>query len=201
MPTPRPCVIPKFAAVVTAMLLALIVRVGDELPATSFIDQSGRPFAFAELHGKYVFIAFIYTRCRDADECPLVSAHFAQLQNRVDAGTRLAEVTIDPSYDRPGVLAAYARSYGFRKDRVSVLTGEPKAVLDFAAALGVKAYNDPKLGFVHGENAVLVDPRGKVAEIFDGNSWTADEIVSVIAHARNRPSNPWEWLLKEFGRF
>ncbi|MGH7683282.1 MAG: SCO family protein [Vulcanimicrobiaceae bacterium] len=188
-------------ALVVAMLAAVIpLRVGDELPSASFVDQSGRPFTFASQQGKYVFLAFIYTRCKDADECPLVSAHVAQLQNRLDAGTRLVEVTIDPAYDKPAVLAAYAKTYGFRSDRVSLLTGDPRAVLDFAAALGVRTFDDPKYGFVHGENAILVDPRGKVAEIFEGNTWTTDEVVSVVTHLRNRPPNFWEWLLKELGR-
>lgn len=192
-------------AVVVSLLLALVpaqaqLRLGDELPATSFVDQSGTPFTFASLRGKYVFLAFIYTRCKDADECPLISSRMAQLQNRLGADTRLVEVTIDPVYDRPPILAAYAKVYGFRSDRVSLLTGDPQAVLDFAAAFGVRTFTDPKYGFVHGENAVLVDPRGKVADIFEGNSWTTDEIVAVITHFHNRPPNLWEWLLKEFRR-
>jgi protein SCO1/2 len=200
-------------ALAVAMLLALTashaaaqgqesvrLRAGDPLPATTFLDQSGKPFTFASLRGKYVFIAFIYTRCKDADECPLVSAHMAQLQNRVDDGTRLAEVTIDPAYDRPSVLAAYARTYGFRKERVTLLTGDPRAVLRFASALGVQTFTDPKYGFVHSENAVLVDPQGKITDIFDGTSWTTDEIISVVTHLRNPPSF-WEWLLKELSRF
>jgi cytochrome oxidase Cu insertion factor (SCO1/SenC/PrrC family) len=192
-------------AVIVSLLLALVaaqpqLRLGDELPSTSFIDQSGRRFTFASLRGEYVFIAFIYTRCKDADECPLISSHMAQLQNRLDADTKLVEVTIDPAYDRPPVLAAYAKVYGFRSDRVSLLTGDPRTVLDFASALGVRTFTDPKNGFVHGENAVLVDPRGKVADIFEGSSWTTDEIVAVISHFHNRPPSLWEWLLKKFGR-
>ena len=184
------------------MLLALAttLRLGDALPATLFIDQSGRPFSFASLQGKYVFIAFIYTRCKDADECPLISSRIAQLQNRLDAGTHFVEVTVDPAYDRPPVLAAYAKTYGFKSDRVSLLTGDPQSVLQFDAALGAQTFTDPKYGFVHGENAILVDPGGKIAEIFDGTTWTTDEIVAVVTHFRNRPANPWEWLLKILGR-
>lgn len=185
-----------------ALLLALTaaLRLGDALPATPFVDQSGHPFSFASLRGKNVFIAFIYTRCKDANECPLTSSRIAQLQNRLDSGTHLVEVTVDPAYDRPHVLAAYAKAYGFKADRVSLLTGDPQSVLQFDAALGVQAFNDPKYGFVHGENAVLVDKRGVIAEVFEGNSWTTDEIVAVITHFHNRPANMWEWLLKILGR-
>src|SRR5271166_5816663 len=71
------------------------VRPGDEMPATAFIDQAGRPFTFAQLRGKYVVAAFIYTRCRDPRMCPLISAKFAQLQGTLRPNTRLVEVTLD----------------------------------------------------------------------------------------------------------
>lgn len=166
------------------------LKVGDALPATQFIDQNGRPFSFADWRGKYVVLSFIYTRCKDARECPLISSRFSSLQNRLGPDARLAEITIDPEYDRPPVLAAYARTYHFRPGRVALLTGDPNAVLDFAAMFDVTALYDPVQGFIHNENTSIVDPQGKVAEMITESSWTNDEIVSEIAHDQNRPSNP-----------
>jgi cytochrome oxidase Cu insertion factor (SCO1/SenC/PrrC family) len=169
---------------------AVRLKLGDVAPSTQFLDQSGRPFTFAQWRGDYVVLAFIYTRCRDARECPLTSARFAQLQDMLGKNTRLAEITIDPVYDRPPVLAAYGRTYNFRPDRVKLLTGDPNAVLDFAAMLGVTAFEDPQLGFIHNENTVILDPQGHVDEMISENSWTTDEIVAVIAHYEKRPANP-----------
>lgn len=167
---------------VAASLLSSSANAAQFLPNASLIDQSGKAFSFTSLRGSFVLLSFIYTRCRDAQECPLISAKFAQLQNRLPKNAHLVEVTIDPAYDRPTVLAAYAKSYGFRADRVTLLTGEPERVLAFASRLGVNAYTDPKYGFIHNENTVLVDPRGEIVETFPENSWTVDEIVSVVAH-------------------
>ena len=177
--------LPTVAPVRTTVRL----KPGDPVPATAFIDQSGAPFAFDAWRGKFVVIAFIYTRCRDANECPLISAKFAQLQNKLGGNSRLAEVTIDPAYDRPPVLAAYARTFHFKPDRISVLTGDPNAVLDFAAMLDVTAYTDPKYGFIHNDNAVIIAPNGTIAEYIPGASWTPEEIASIIAHYQNRTVN------------
>jgi protein SCO1/2 len=170
-----------------AVLAAAVLRVGDLLPPAQFIDQAGRPFSFQSWRGKFVVIAFIYTRCPDPRECPLTSAKFAQLQNRLGSNSRLAEITLDPAYDRPKILAAYAKTFGFRPGRVTLLTGDSHEVLDFAAKLGASARKDPTLGFVHNESTVVVDPQGKIAELIGGGSWKPDEIASVIAHYGSAP--------------
>ena len=68
----------------------------DRRPAagTRFVDQDGRPFRFAQLKDQYVVMAFIYTRCKDARMCPLITSKFAQLQKRLPANVRLVEVTL-----------------------------------------------------------------------------------------------------------
>ena len=166
------------------------VRLGDEVPATAFVDQRGREFTFAQLRGKYVVAAFMYTRCRDPRMCPLISAKFAQLQSKLGQNARLVEITLDPDYDRPAVLTAYARTFGFRPDRVTLLTGDPNAVLDFAATFGLSAVADPAYGLIHNDVVVVVDPQGKILEMMAENTWTPDEIASIVAGYEHRPSNP-----------
>lgn len=169
------------------LIVAVALKPGDAIPSGHFIDQAGRPFTFEGWRSKFVVISFIYTRCQDPRECPLTSAKFAQLQKIAGRNTRLAEITLDPVYDRPKILAAYAKKFGFRADRVTLLTGQPQTVLDFAAKLGASARTDPQLGFVHNESTVVVDPQGKIVDMVDEGSWTPDEIVSVIAHYGSAP--------------
>jgi protein SCO1/2 len=61
-----------------------LLKTGDALPAIPLIDQNGRSFTFADFRGKTIVLSFIYTRCRDARMCPLISAHFHQLEQRLD---------------------------------------------------------------------------------------------------------------------
>jgi cytochrome oxidase Cu insertion factor (SCO1/SenC/PrrC family) len=179
---------PSVLATLSPFRTATRLRLGDQLPSTRFVDQAGKTFTFADWRDKYIVLAFIYTRCKDARECPLTSAKFGQLQTRLGDDSRLAEVTIDPEYDRPNIFATYAKTYHFH--RVELLTGDPNAVMDFAAALGVSAFKDPTYGFIHDESTVIADPHGKIVEMITESSWSPDEIVSVIAHDEHRPSNP-----------
>ncbi len=111
-----------------------IIESGEPVPATAFVDQTGRPFGFAALRGETVVLSFIYTRCRDGRMCPLISAKFHALQSQLHGPQfHLVEVTLDPAYDRPAVLARYARLFDADPAVWTLLTGDPAAVLDFDA--------------------------------------------------------------------
>ena len=73
------------------------LQIGALVPATRFLDQDGRPFTLRDFSGQNVVLAFVYTRCRDARECPLISAKFGRLQEKIrDQRAHLVEVTLDP---------------------------------------------------------------------------------------------------------
>ena len=110
--------------------------VGDEIPATRFVDQRGRTFTFADFRGRDVVLSFIYTRCRDVRMCPLVSSNFHSLQKLITGGPyHLVEITLDPAFDRPNVLAAYANRFDANPALWTLGTGRPDDVLDFVGAL------------------------------------------------------------------
>jgi cytochrome oxidase Cu insertion factor (SCO1/SenC/PrrC family) len=86
------------------------LNIGDGMPLTEFFDQRGQAFDFQDLRGQTVVLAFVYTRCKDPRMCPLVSANFHVLQRKL-AGlpVHLVEITLDPTYDTPAVLANYGQ--------------------------------------------------------------------------------------------
>lgn len=168
-----------------------VLTLGDHVPAaTPFVDQSGRPFTFTRLAGQNVVLAFIYTRCQDPRMCPLISAKFNQLQNLIDYRTHLVEVTLDPSYDRPNVLTAYARQFQADPSRWTFLTGDPNTVLDFAARFGVTALPDPRVGIIHSEDTVLVGRDGRIVDTITSTAWQPDEIVAELDAHDQLLSNP-----------
>jgi protein SCO1/2 len=172
------------------------VVVGEYAPmATTFLDQSGRSFSLRDLRGGPVVMAFIYTRCRDARECPFITARFAALQ-RIFAGTNahLIEVTLDPAYDTPPVLARYAKSFGADPSRWRFATGDPEAVLDFAAQFDVTAFPDERIGLIHPERLVLLDRYGAIRELIDEGSWSPDEVYAAVRNDEQLASNPFERL-------
>ncbi len=167
------------------------LRVGDSVPETAFVDQQGRPFAFGRLHGQDVVLAFVYTRCQDARMCPLISAKFHALQSALGARrAHLVEVTLDPTYDRPAVLARYAATFGADPKKWTLAVGDADATLDFAARFGITTFPDPNIGLIHAENTVLIGPDGNITEMITDTSWAPSEIVAQLDYQHGLASNP-----------
>jgi protein SCO1 len=167
------------------------VRLGDTVPDTAFLDQTGRPFRFSQLRGSDVVLAFVYTRCQDPNMCPLISGKFNQLQRL--AGARklhLVEVTLDPSYDRPPVLARYGRTFAADPRRWTLAVGDAVPTLDFAARFGVTAFPDPGAGLIHSENTVEIGADGKIRNMIADATWQPDEILADIDAMNGNASNP-----------
>jgi len=176
------------------------MKVGDPLPATPLLDQTGRQLTFSDFRGKQIVLAFIYTRCLDPRMCPLITSKFSRLAQIADPKrVQLVELTLDPSYDRPDVLAKYAKTFGADPAHWSLLTGDSNAVLDLAARFGIGTLPDPESHqIIHGEDTVLIGPDGRVQRMIYETAWSPDEIVSALAAERGAGGNAMErfalWL-------
>jgi len=167
------------------------LKIGDPVPDTAFVDQNGKPFRMSELRGGDVVLSFIYTRCQDARMCPLISAKFRRLQEQ--SGKRnlhLVEVTLDPAYDRPPVLARYARTFGADPKRWSIVVGDAEPTLDFAAQFGITAFATPEQGIIHAENTVLIGPDGRIGSMLTDTAWLPAEILAQIDASHGIGGNP-----------
>jgi len=183
-------VIPQ-AAPPSAVRIVHPLNVGDRMPATLFVDQLGHGFDFAAFRGKAVVLAFIYTRCPDPKECPLISSNFRVLQARFANGPyHLVEMTLDPNYDRPAVLARYAALFGADAKHWTLATGDPNAVLDFDARFGIDPFADPRLGLIHTERTVFIDPRGTIVDSIDQAGWSPADVSARLLAVESQSSNP-----------
>jgi protein SCO1/2 len=172
-----------------------VLREGDAVPSTGLIDQRGRRFSFATTNGRTTIVSFIYTRCRDAQMCPLVAAKFARMQREL-RGTpiRLVTVTLDPSYDTPDVLARYGPVYGADPAAWTFVTGPTTAVDDVVGRLGI-VVERPRAGvIVHSEAAVIIDANGRVARFVDGAAWLPDDVLGAARQVAAIPDNPLHGL-------
>jgi cytochrome oxidase Cu insertion factor (SCO1/SenC/PrrC family) len=162
----------------------VFLAVGDRVPAAAFVDQRGRRFTFDALHGRPYALTFMYTRCQDPNMCPLVSAKLHRLQT-LTAGTpaALVEVSLDPAYDRPPVLARYGTMFAADPTRWHLLTGEPKPVLDFAARFRILERSAGPRTIVHSERLAIVDASGRIRRLYDDARWRADDVRAALAAA------------------
>lgn len=168
------------------------LNVGDSLPLeTQFFDQLGRGFTFTDFRGQTVVLAFIYTRCTDARMCPLVSANFHLLQRKL-AGlpVHLVEITLDPAYDTPEVLAGYASRFDADPARWTLGTGPVNVVNDFAARFGIAVFADPVAGLIHSERTVIVDRNGRIVDLLDAAAWNPDDVAAEVRTLSEVPANP-----------
>lgn len=85
-----------------------------EVPDVTLVDGSGVAVRLRELlaQPRPVFLQFIYTTCTTI--CPVLTATFAQVQGRLasaHADYLMVSVSIDPEYDTPKRLSAYAQRF------------------------------------------------------------------------------------------
>jgi protein SCO1/2 len=84
------------------------------IPDVELIDQLGASVPLRELLAadQPIALNFIFTTCTTI--CPVMTATFAQMRRELgDAGKnlRLVSISIDPEYDRPDKLKAYAEQF------------------------------------------------------------------------------------------
>ena len=95
------------------------------IPDVNLLDIDGESVSLLKLleEDKPVMLNFIFTTCGAI--CPVMSATFAQVQadlgpNREDL--HMVSISIDPEYDTPEVMKAYADKYG-AGEQWQMLTG------------------------------------------------------------------------------
>lgn len=155
-----------------------LVKIGERLPAASFIDQRGMRTSIGDFRGSTVAVAFIYLRCRDS--CPVVTSKLEDVASRLgpDGPFRVAEVTIDPEHDTSRAVRAYAGEHRLQAPGFSVFTGVPEAVDDFDRRMGVNAVASDPDTIVHNDRVVVVAPDGTLASVIDGRSWTPADLAA-----------------------
>jgi protein SCO1/2 len=167
------------------------LNVGDTMPLTEFFDQRGQAFDFNDFRGQTVVLAFIYTRCKDPRMCPLVSSNFHVLQRKL-AGlpVHLVEITLDPTYDTPQVLANYGRRFDVDPAMWSLGTGPANVVNDFAARFGIAVFPDQNVGLIHSERTAIIDRNGAIVDLLDAAAWNPYDVIAEVQSLSNVPSNP-----------
>jgi protein SCO1/2 len=143
-----------------------------DLPAVALENQSGARFTLADLRGKWLLVDFIYTRCPTF--CTVLGGDFAQLERQLagpiaQGRVQLLSISFDPTQDPPAELAAYLRRFR-GQDMVGWQAARPltaDGLQALTAAFGVTIIEDRLGGYTHNAAIHLVDPEGRLVDIFD----------------------------------
>jgi len=120
-----------------------------EIPQLTLVNQEGQEVDLAQVlqPAKPVAVNFIFTTCTTI--CPVMTATFSKFQRELgeEADTlRLVSISIDPEYDTPARLKAYAEKFNTGEDW-HFLTGNADSVTDvlrsFNALSGSKMSHKP----------------------------------------------------------
>lgn len=164
------------------------LKVGDVMPDYTLTNDAGRAFQLTGYRGGALGITFIFTRCPFPTFCPRMSGNFAAAERQLLAlpngptNWHLLSLTFDTEYDTPRVLKPYATQY--RKDaaRWTFATGDLVDITAIGDHFGQMFWRDGA-GFNHNSRTVVLDPRGRVFKVFDGNEWKVADFVGAMVEA------------------
>ncbi|HEV8483165.1 MAG TPA: SCO family protein [Blastocatellia bacterium] len=160
-------------------------RPGDEVPGFTLTNQDGNRIRLDRYRGRALVLTFIYTRCPLPDYCPLMTRRFGEIMAILKDNPALAEkthllsVTVDPDYDKPAVLREYARaSAGLDTfDRWEFASGGTEEVKKVATFFGMQYWQEDGQ-IIHSLRTAVIGPEGKLAALYRGSDWKAEEIIS-----------------------
>jgi protein SCO1/2 len=167
------------------------------IPDFTLTDQTGHAFGSADLKGRVWVADFIFTRCPSV--CPRLTDAMAKLQYRarnLGDAFRLVSFSVDPAYDTPPVLTAYAGVHRASPRTWAFLTGAPDAVKRVVVE-GLKVSMGRDAGgpidaadfgsIFHGTHLVLVDPLLRIRGYYDATEPDAvDVLVADLGMLVNR---------------
>ncbi len=152
----------------------------DDAPDFALVDEDGRDFALSRLRGSAVLLDFIFTRCNGP--CPILTSAHVGLQRALPpelaARTHFVSVSLDPRYDTPERLRAYAEARGADLERWSFLTGDPEVVQRVLRDYHVGTIRRADGTLDHLVITFLIDPEGRIARRYLGLDHPSAEILA-----------------------
>lgn len=161
---------------VVILAAARLLKISTELPIHGkipefkLISSSGGEVTRQDLQNKIWIADFIFTRC--AGICPMMTSRMKMIQEKFKnhPDILLVSFSVDPEYDTPEKLAAYAARFGADPQKWLFLTGDKAQIHQLSQQhfyLGVTDIPEaereaPDQTVEHSSKFVLVDHLGQI---------------------------------------
>jgi protein SCO1 len=151
----------------------------------SLIDQDGRTLTLADLRGRVLVAAMIYTSCTAV--CPRVTEDMKgvekqlSVRDRTDVGFVL--FSLDPGRDTPAALRRFAVAHALDLSRWRLFASSEDGVRDLAAVLGVKYKTEDNGEIAHSAMIFIIDRDGVVRHRQEGLNPESRELIAALAQA------------------
>lgn len=160
------------------------------VPAFTLTDERGRTFTEEALRGHPTIVDFVFTRCDTI--CPVVSARMRHMQDVLGdhkaEAIKLLSITVDPAYDTPEKLAAYAQRFTAEPTKWRFVTGPVDKVRKLVEGPFMNSMIDEGLtpsgapAISHNGYFVLVDGNLHIRGVYD--SGDMQRLDDLNHHAR-----------------
>jgi protein SCO1/2 len=159
------------------------------VPAFRLVDQTGAVFGPERLAGRVWVASFIFTRCPSI--CPEMTGRLLRLQPQLGEAVELVSVSVDPDYDTPERMRAFAEHHRANSPRWHFLTGDgheirERVIPGFKVTLAREG--DDFLSIVHSVRVVLVDGQGRIRGYYDSSD--TDALDRLVRDARQLTARP-----------
>jgi protein SCO1/2 len=136
-------------------------------------DQYGEKVNNATVNDKIYVANFFFATCQSI--CPEMSTNLVDIQKAFakDDSVLILSHSVNPLHDTVEVLLNYATTYGARKNKWHLLTGDKKLIYSLAKnSYLVNALEDDGTpeGFLHSELFLLIDGKGRLRGMYDGTN-------------------------------
>ena len=145
------------------------------VPPFELVNRDGRTVSLDDLSGTPWIANFIFTRCGGA--CPRMTERMRHLGSTLGrlGVVRRVSFSVDPTYDTPEVMAAYAATYSISDPGWYFLTGDREPIYELIRdgfLLAVDSEPPPEIvraeePIVHSSRFVLVDAAGAIRGYYE----------------------------------
>jgi protein SCO1/2 len=158
---------------------------GHTIGDFSFQNQDNETITQKEVKGKIYVAEYFFTTCKSI--CPIMNSQMQRVQNEFkgNSNVKILSFTVDPETDTVAQMKRYANSHNAVKGQWHFLTGKQEdlyslARKSFFVLKPAEVTNQGDVGsdFIHTNNFVLVDGRGRIRGYYDGTN--KNEITELI---------------------
>lgn len=162
---------------------------GDLLPDGTLRSENGSNLRFSDFHGQALAFTFFFTRCPLPDYCMRMNRNFAAARQillsdpHAPTNWQFLSISFDADFDQPEVLASYAQLYRGDDSRHWLFATAYKDTLrNLAPRLDLLIMREGE-SISHNLRTVVLDPHGRIASQFDGNTWTPGQLADALRQA------------------
>jgi len=152
----------------------------------TFTNQLGQTITNKNVAGKIYVANFFFTTCGSI--CPQMMGNLAKVQDvfASDTGVIVLSHSVTPLHDNVKVLSDYANKNHINGKKWWLLTGDRDAIYSLARqsyfAEDASGYTKSIDEFLHTENLVLIDKKGRIRGVYNGSLRL--EVDNLIGHIK-----------------